>query len=1133
MDISTAKNLIEFTFQNEFDMENFKQFLSELFNISNLYEKNITNFVKFEFMEYIVSFIEIGKFVDAFKEEIGLYVVELKNSSHRDRARTMQRNVVANVIKNQNKTKALVAFYEPNTEDWRFSYVKIDYVFKEGRIDEELSSAKRHSFLVGPNEPNHTCQQQFLNLLINEGNISLSQIDDCFNIEKVSYEFFKNYRELFFDLIDSLEEVLEKDEKVRNEFEYKHIKSSDFAKKLMGQLVFVYFLQKKGWLGVKEKKDLGNGPKNFLRRLFDKEYKDYANFFNDMIEPLFYDGFSYPSKDNHFSQFEFIVPFFNGGLFEPINHYDWENTDILLKDNIFKDILDTFDKFNFTVKEDEPLDKEVAVDPEMLGKVFENLLEVTDRRSKGAYYTPREVVHYMCQQSLISYLSENSDINKEDFILLVKKSDLFIDSIIRCNERKKKYKRECVPRNFPISIIENIDSIKNLLNNVKVADPAVGSGAFPVAMMNEIVKLKHLLLLLEDNPFIDVYELKKETIENSLYAIDIEYSAIEITKLRFWLSLIVDSDTIEPLPNLNYKIICGNSLVDEFEGYKLFDKNLMNFYNSEAEKDDEGTIQSGLYANTLNHKFNKLKEEKIKFFREKEIDKKIEIKEGIEDLVWSIYEESLKEHVSKDEFESLSKELKSFKYLESKPALSWDLEFCEVFNDNNPGFDIIIGNPPYVSWSEIEDRKVLEKGRYLDLRYKCRPNHKDAQPNLYLFFIVKSLSYVNKRGSVSFIIPQEWLSVVQDFRDYFLDKTGNIFIFKFDPSYKVFKNDYEEIGTNSLIMLFENKNNNDKLFLSEFNELNEKKVNSFLDNYSFYELFFNDDCDEIVNLKKKSVKKENIRGDRWNFYHNIVEKILSKNDGNYVLWNDKSSLEVFGGFQPNVELSKKFIIKASDLNFLNDYEKQYIFPCIYKASDIKTYFLNEIKDYWIVVNGLFNNEDDFKNGCPYFYEILSELLDTDKKKWWEFPNTRNLDKYRDFTEKLLSPRTSSKNSFAYDSKRHVIKGTNSAIISKRLPIKYILGILNSKLATFFYKEYGFSYHGTSMKFEPANIKDYMIPIIITDKSLEERVIQLVDKILSSENDELNYNNYVNELDQLVYELYDLTDEEISIIENAI
>ena len=183
MDIVSAKNLIEFTFQNEFDIGNFKQFLSELFNISNLYEKDITNFVKLEFMEYITKFIEIGKFTDDFNDEIGLYVIELKNSSHRDRARTMQRNVVANIIKNQNKTKALVAFYEPNTEDWRFSYVKREYVYRDGRIDEDLSSAKRHSFLVGPNEPNHTCQQQFLNLLINEGNISLGQIDNCFNIE--------------------------------------------------------------------------------------------------------------------------------------------------------------------------------------------------------------------------------------------------------------------------------------------------------------------------------------------------------------------------------------------------------------------------------------------------------------------------------------------------------------------------------------------------------------------------------------------------------------------------------------------------------------------------------------------------------------------------------------------------------------------------------------------------------------------------------------------------------------------------------------------------------------------------------------------------------------------------------------
>ena len=271
------------------------------------------------------------------------------------------------------------------------------------------------------------------------------------------------------------------------------------------------------------------------------------NFFNDVLEHLFYEGFSKKELDNHFSDFGYKVPFLNGGLFEPINNYDWIETDVILDNNIFKEILDTFDQFNFTIKEDEPLEKEVAVDPEMLGKVFENLLEIIDRQSKGAFYTPRHIVHFMCQESLISYLSTNSDVSEDDLRIFITKGDLAVNSIIRANEEKKKYNGQQFTRiELPDSIKEHSNNLEKLLKKVKVIDPAVGSGAFPVGMMNEIVKARYILGLLNmvDDEDINLYKLKKETIENSLYGVDLELSATDITKLRFWLSLIVDEEIV-------------------------------------------------------------------------------------------------------------------------------------------------------------------------------------------------------------------------------------------------------------------------------------------------------------------------------------------------------------------------------------------------------------------------------------------------------------------------------------------------------------------------------------------------------------------------------------------------------------
>ena len=203
----------------------------------------------------------------------------------------------------------------------------------------------------------------------------IKDIEKAFNIENVTDEFFNKYKELFLQLTESLDKVKENDIAVKSEFDKKNIKSSDFAKKLMGQIVFIYFLQKKGWLGVDKDDKWGSGPKNFFKIIFDKCINEGNNFFNDVLEPLFYEGLSEEVSDDHYLMFDYKVPFLNGGLFEPINNYNWRNTDILLDNSIFEEIISTFNQFNFTVKEDEPLEKEVAVDPVAkefyLGKDFQ------------------------------------------------------------------------------------------------------------------------------------------------------------------------------------------------------------------------------------------------------------------------------------------------------------------------------------------------------------------------------------------------------------------------------------------------------------------------------------------------------------------------------------------------------------------------------------------------------------------------------------------------------------------------------------------------------------------------------------------------------------------------------------------
>ncbi|MBW6517641.1 MAG: hypothetical protein K0A89_03965, partial [ANME-2 cluster archaeon] len=511
MDKQRAENLLDETFNTNFDEARFKKFIKEIFNKIEI--APVSLHVSKDYLNYIDSYQRMGNYIDNSKKAIDVLVVKLKKETvYKDKARTKQRNIVAKYLGNNHKDAALVAFYGDDPEDWRFSFVKLDYHLEReesGKIKpvEDLTPAKRYSYLVGVNEPNHTCRRQFLDLITEEDkNPSIDEIEDAFSIDNVTKEFFLTYKELFLELKGSLDDIIDNDPDVRVEFDEKSISTIDFSKKLLGQIVFIYFLQKKGWLGVGKDKESGKfeewgeGPKKFVSKLFNKEIVPYENFFNDILEPLFYEALSREYDDNFYSKLNCKIPFLNGGLFEPINDYDWVNVKIPLENSIFEKILDTFDRFNFTVKEDEPLDKEVAVDPEMLGKVFENLLDVTDRKSRGAFYTPREIVHYMCQQSLINYLETNTDIPVTDIETFIQYGDyaqqLTIDSVA-----DEKY--------IPVSIKNNRDKIDNLLKDIKIVDPAVGSGAFPMGMMNEIVKVRSILSWLSKEEKLTYYDLKR------------------------------------------------------------------------------------------------------------------------------------------------------------------------------------------------------------------------------------------------------------------------------------------------------------------------------------------------------------------------------------------------------------------------------------------------------------------------------------------------------------------------------------------------------------------------------------------------------------------------------------------------
>ena len=835
MKARAAEELIEKTFSNKFDLENFKGFLIELFN---RYDKEETyEDIPNQYNEYVKNIISLGSYTedDDSSSSIVFYAIELKSSSIH-RARTMQRNLIGNFLKKRTKKAALVAFFNSSTQDWRFSYVKRSLKMKDGSLNEQLSAPERHSFLVGPNEPNHTCKTQFKKLIQNENDITISDIENAFKIENVSEEFYEEYRKLYDDIKKSLEKNIDNDPKIKAEFEDKNIKSKDFAKKLMGQLVFIYFLQKKGLLGVEKNSNWGSGPKNFLKEIFDNKedlVKNYKNFFNDILEPLFYEGLSVDTSDYHYAKFGYKVPFLNGGLFDPINGYDWRDTEIYIDDQIFKKIIETFDQFNFTVKEDGPLEQEVAIDLEMLGKFFQNLFEEDEKKNKGVYFTPSYIVHYICQEVLINYLSINSKVPKEDLKKFIRDGDILIDSLI--NNFEEDDEEYLTKNRFFNSIKNNSKDLYSLLSKVKIIDPAVGSGALLLTMMNEIVKAKHILFLLNGNKNIDFYELKKETIENSLYGVDIDLSAIEITKLRFCLSLIVEEENnnyIRPLPNLDNKIKKGNSLVDSFDEIGFFDKKVIS-----------KSLQTRFPITNPERAFNELEFKKQEYFKTSGFTSKNILKNDIKELKWNFIESHLMNH----EKENITTYMNE--YFENKAQFFiWELEFSEVFKGEDPGFDIVIGHPPFGTelpfGIKFEDEEYnFLKGKYIK---------QERKPQKVIYFI--ELAYdklLKNNGELCYIIPKPFNYVSQyiPIRQYIIDNIETVI----DCGEA-----WENVKGEQIILMVNKSQKFDNYYngsmAREYSEINLEELNK--DYINEFEMVLNCVNNKEINLARK-IRKSN------------------------------------------------------------------------------------------------------------------------------------------------------------------------------------------------------------------------------------------------------------------------------------
>jgi hypothetical protein len=1129
MEKDFARKLVKDVLEYNFERRRFAYLIRELLNHIEETPQTVYrgNYIPDAYEGYIKTLDRVGKYEDPDKKKIDILVVHLKKEASLERARTMQRNFVAWYLNGSRggvlKDAALVAFVSPAQEDWRFSFVKMEYKLAETlkgvRAREEFTPARRYSFLVGRNETSHTAQSRLVPILLNdEHNPTLKELEDAFGIEKVTREFYEKYRELFLKLKESLEEIVQKDKKIKADFEAKNVDTVDFAKKLLGQIVFLYFLQKKGWFGVKRGQPWGEGSRHFLRELFDKKHGNYKNLFNDILEPLFYEALRLERPGDYYSRFDCRIPFLNGGLFDPINEYDWVDTDILLPNELFSNtektkqgdigtgILDVFDRYNFTVKEDEPLEKEVAIDPEMLGKVFENLLEVKDRKSKGTYYTPREIVHYMCQQSLINYLDtavnaekkpivpekprqdkffgepesqqmslRTAFIQKEDIAFLIQHGQSILEHDKRVETEGKETKR--YPYRMSQSIRENAVALDNALESIRICDPAVGSGAFLVGMMHEIVNARSVLsTYLNGSKNRMPYNFKRDAIQNCLYGVDIDPGAVEIAKLRLWLSLIVDEEDIrhiKPLPNLDYKIICGNSLL-------------------------------GVERNLLNHHLlNKLEELKPIYFNETNARKKQDYKEQIDELIEKI--------------------------TNSHRDFDFEVYFSEVFHGKG-GFDITIANPPYVEHKKLKKVSSLLKNRYQTY---------SGTTDLYVYFYEKGLNLLKNAGVLTFISSNKFMRT-----SYGAKLRGLLAEHKIQQIVDFTKIHVFDALVASCIMVVSKEKDGHDVVVSFADDT----ITDF------------GSVDNFIRRKHILINSERLGDNIWQLEDTEKIKLKTKIERGCKKINELKGVKIFRGVTTGC--NESFVVDRHTAHSFvkDDPDSKQVIKRLLQGRNIRKWAYKPSSEFLLfvpwhfplhtdrkIVGASTKAETEFKKLFPSIYKHLlrfKEKLEnrnkeeTGKRYEWYALQRCAASYYPEFEkEKIIWGLTADKWAFAYDDKKHYLPSNGYILTSERIPLKYLLALLNSNLIRFYFGFVGIMTAGGAFTLKHETIGE--LPIKDVSAPEQKPFISTVDKILAITKDDDYLENSTKQakvkdlekqINQMVYKLYELTDDEIKIVE---
>ena len=932
---------------------------------------------------------------------------------------------------------AALAVFNDGT-NWRLSLIC--------DLKEDATSTKRFTYVFGDEKAYYKTPILRFESLRTKANEFL-EIKKAFSVEALSDDFFAAYRKQYAEFVKFItgkeyvkkgnkwveQETGEPDVQYFTSFKEDDKLVRDYIKKMMGRIVFLYFLQSKGWLA---------GNLHYMHDLFyDASDEVKEDFLDKVLEPMFFGLLNTKPEDRSSAPLvngvgvKYIpnadeIPYLNGGLFQ---QEKIDEVDSVFPAGMFQSLFDFFDSYNFTIDENDPNDAEVGVDPEMLGKIFENLLE--DNKDKGAFYTPKEIVRYMCQESLTAYLQTGI----EDAEVKV-----HIANFVKTNDVEE----------LGGASSELAMSIDQKLIDVKVCDPAIGSGAFPMGLLRELYACRKSIEIFEED---NAAEIKRHIIQNNIYGVDIEKGAVDIARLRFWLALIIDEKEPMPLPNLDFKIMQGNSLLESYKGVDL-DVTSKKLKTGKDTKKTRGVLSLGFEETDVQKTIQDLvksyfsiTDHTLRAQRRQQIDK------YVKDYIKVCAEGNHKVQDAVDELE-----------IPNDQFFLWHTYFADVFEQG--GFDIVIGNPPYGVSIKDDYRKAVVAS------WGNVPDYE-----IYYYFIVLAAPLLKEKGIMSYIIPNTFLfnTFAKHFREMLVEK-WNVLEILDCTKFPIF----ESAVVRNAINLFQKDSEGSK----QVGYRNTANVTSFSD---------------LLEREREFM---------------TVESLLAMNQN----WG-------LAYFLPTSIRNVVNLISSSPLAVKD------VFP--------------EISQGLIAYDKYKGQSEKIIKSRAYHSFVYKDGL----KKWlWGEDVTRynltwNGKEYIDYCNGIANPRNPS---FFVGKRMLVREITNPSIFaalieieayndpsiiivkeSRDYPIEILVGIMNSKLATFFHFNHSpKATKGAFPKILVQDIKEFPLPKVNSDE--RKILMRLVDDVTTIKKGKsiAETSALENQIDFLVYHLYGLTYDEVLIVD---